>query len=192
MFSLFAIFLGANLHRDPRWRYNCHRWDCVHRSFALFREWNGVLVSLADNCQYEDVFPLVTWAVIGQLHKLLFLSDVQFSAIANEMKTETASVAEWLRTLIFSALNRPSSHRCGFEPSSGHMWNKPNFTCGWAYSFSQGSPVFASSYAQNESNSLWKKTLKKKKKKIEEGASLDEKPRSQIGCTRDMRRVRNW
>ena len=27
-------------------------------------------------------------------------------------------VAEWLRTLIFSALNRLSSHRCGYEPSS--------------------------------------------------------------------------
>ena len=32
-----------------------------------------------------------------------------------------ALVAEWLRPLIFSALNRSSSHRCGFEPSSGHM-----------------------------------------------------------------------
>ena len=30
------------------------------------------------------------------------------------------SVAVWLRALIFSALNRSSSHRCGFEPSSGH------------------------------------------------------------------------
>ena len=28
--------------------------------------------------------------------------------------------AEWLTTLFFSALNR-SCHRCGFEPSSGHM-----------------------------------------------------------------------
>ena len=32
-----------------------------------------------------------------------------------------ASVAEWLSMLIISALNRSSSHRCGFEPSSGHM-----------------------------------------------------------------------
>ena len=33
----------------------------------------------------------------------------------------TYTVAEWLRTLIFSALNHSSSHRCGFEPSSGHI-----------------------------------------------------------------------
>ena len=32
-----------------------------------------------------------------------------------------APMAEWLKTLIFSALNHSSSHRCGFEPSSGHM-----------------------------------------------------------------------
>ena len=30
-------------------------------------------------------------------------------------------VAEWLRPLIFSALNRSSSHRHEFEPSSGHV-----------------------------------------------------------------------
>ena len=30
-------------------------------------------------------------------------------------------MAEWLRQLSFSALNRSSSHRCGFEPSSGHV-----------------------------------------------------------------------
>ena len=30
-------------------------------------------------------------------------------------------VAKWLRSLIFSTLKRSSSHRCGFEPSSGHM-----------------------------------------------------------------------
>ena len=32
-----------------------------------------------------------------------------------------APVAKWLRTLIFSALSRSSSHRCGFEPSLGHV-----------------------------------------------------------------------
>ena len=32
-----------------------------------------------------------------------------------------APVAEWLRMLIFSTLNLLSSHRCGFEPSLGHM-----------------------------------------------------------------------
>ena len=34
-----------------------------------------------------------------------------------------APVAEWLRTLIFSVLNHPSSHRCGFEPSSACVWS---------------------------------------------------------------------
>ena len=32
-----------------------------------------------------------------------------------------APVAELLRPLIFTALNRLSSHRCGFEPHSSHM-----------------------------------------------------------------------
>ena len=39
-----------------------------------------------------------------------------------EQYVKAAPVAEWLRTLIFSTLNCFSSHRCGFEPSSGHMW----------------------------------------------------------------------
>ena len=30
-------------------------------------------------------------------------------------------MAQWLRPLIFSALNRSPSHRCGFEPSSGRV-----------------------------------------------------------------------
>ena len=33
-------------------------------------------------------------------------------------------MAEWLRLLIFSSLNCLSSDHCGFEPSSGHMWDK--------------------------------------------------------------------
>ena len=35
----------------------------------------------------------------------------------------------WL--LIFSALNRLSSRRCGFESRSCHMWDKPSSPCGW-------------------------------------------------------------
>ena len=53
-----------------------------------------------------------------------------------------ALLAEWLRSLVFSALNRWSSHRCGFEPSSGHMWDKSSSSCGslggfswWYFSF---------------------------------------------------------
>ena len=36
-------------------------------------------------------------------------------------RAKGSPVAEWFRMLIFSALNRSSSHRCGFEPSSGHV-----------------------------------------------------------------------
>ena len=53
-----------------------------------------------------------------------------------------APLAEWLRPLIFSALNRSSSYCCGFEPRSGHMWDKPSSACGWSGSFSRGSHVF--------------------------------------------------
>ena len=50
---------------------------------------------------------------------------------------QTAPVPEWLRRLIFSALNRRSSHRCGFEPARVTCE-----TCGWTSGFSRGSPVF--------------------------------------------------
>ena len=46
-------------------------------------------------------------------------------------------------TLTSSALNRVSSHHCGFEPSSGHMSDKPSYACGWSGGISQGSPVYA-------------------------------------------------
>ena len=64
----------------------------------------------------------------------------------------------------FSDLNRSSSHRCGFEPSSGHMWDKPSSACGWSGGFSRGSPVFAHlmiGSAQNEWNNLDGTKLKK-------------------------------
>ena len=54
-------------------------------------------------------------------------------------------LSRWL-SLIFSTLNRSSSHCCGFESSSGHMWDKPSSACGWSGGFSWGSPVFAPSY----------------------------------------------
>ena len=56
-----------------------------------------------------------------------------------------APVAEWLRLLILSALNRSSSYHCGFEPSSGHMWDKPSSACGWSGDFSRGSLIFTPS-----------------------------------------------
>ena len=39
----------------------------------------------------------------------------------NHTDYKAAPVAEWLRQLICSALNRSSSHCCGLELSSGHM-----------------------------------------------------------------------
>ena len=65
-----------------------------------------------------------------------------------------APLAKWLRPLTFSDLNRSSSHRCGFEPSSG---DKPSSACGWSGGFSRGSPVFFDlmiGKAQNEWNNL--------------------------------------
>ena len=79
-------------------------------------------------------------------------------------------LAELLRPLIFSALNHSSSQPCGFEPSSGHMWDKPSSACGWSGVFSQGSPIFAPPYdwlglkRVNESTGC--KTQKQKKIKF--------------------------
>ena len=39
-------------------------------------------------------------------------------------------MVEWLRTLIFSTVNRSSSLCCGFEPSSSHMRDSPSSACG--------------------------------------------------------------
>ena len=61
-------------------------------------------------------------------------------------KCRSASMAEWLRLLIFSALNCSSSHRCGFEPCSGHLRDKPNSACRWSSGFSQESSIFAPPY----------------------------------------------
>ena len=55
-------------------------------------------------------------------------------------------VVEWLRSLIFRALNHSSCHRCGFKPSPGHMWDKPSSACGWSGDLSWGSPIFAPPY----------------------------------------------
>ena len=46
---------------------------------------------------------------------------------------QAAPVAEWLRSLIFSALDRSSSHRCGSA-------------CEWSGGFSRGSPVITPPY----------------------------------------------
>ena len=48
--------------------------------------------------------------------------------------------------LLTSALNRSSSHRYGFEPRSGHMWDKPSSACWRSGDVSPRSPVFSPTY----------------------------------------------
>ena len=43
-----------------------------------------------------------------------------------------APVAEGLRLLSLNTLHRSLSHCCGFEPSSGQMWDKPSPAWGWS------------------------------------------------------------
>ena len=54
-------------------------------------------------------------------------------------------MAEWLRWLIsLSSLIIRLSHRCGwcgFEPHTGHMWDKSSSACGCVRWFSRGTPV---------------------------------------------------
>ena len=64
---------------------------------------------------------------------------------------------EWLRPLIFSALNRSSSHCCGFERCSCHMWDTPSSACRWQVVFLRDLPFLPHlmiDLAQNEWNNL--------------------------------------
>ena len=60
-----------------------------------------------------------------------FLSNTTDNAALNNLRKhyliDAAPVAEWF----ISALNCSSSHRCGFEPSSGHMCDKSSSACRW-------------------------------------------------------------
>ena len=53
------------------------------------------------------------------MHYCVFLLNHK-SRLASK-SVEANPVAEWLRLLIFSALNRSSCHHCGLDPRSGHM-----------------------------------------------------------------------
>ena len=71
---------------------------------------------------FDEILP-----VVGQGHSVLHtvcsrhLIFISFTTELNgEQNEKGGPVAEWLRPLFFSALNHPF-HRCGFEPSSGHM-----------------------------------------------------------------------
>ena len=61
---------------------------------------------------------------LGESQNVLFASGIFGDTQGNRShvkKFVTAPVAEWLRMLILIALNRWSSHCCGFEPSECHM-----------------------------------------------------------------------
>ena len=66
-------------------------------------------------------------------------------ARTNVSKLKRSSTRSRFKPLIFSALNHSASHRCGFGPSLGHMWDKPIFASRWSGSCFRGSPVFAPS-----------------------------------------------
>ena len=55
-------------------------------------------------------------------------------------------MAEWLRTPVLSAVNRSSSQRCGFEPTLGHMQDKPTSACEWFVFFLMGISHLAQAY----------------------------------------------
>ena len=87
---------------------------------------------------------------------------------ANSENTSQQRWSPFIFSMIFSAPNHSLSHHCGFEPSSGHMWDKQSSAIGWSGGFYWGSPVLAPprltiDSAQNEWNNLdgWKKTPKK-------------------------------
>ena len=62
-------------------------------------------------------------------------------------------MTEWLRLLIFSALNCLSSHCCGFDPSSGHSETSQVLLAGGQVLFLEDppfSPHLVIGSAQNE------------------------------------------
>ena len=94
---------------------------------------------------------------------------------ANHSLFKAAPVAEWLRWLIsLSPLIIRSSHRCdwcGFEPHTGHKWDKSSSTCGCVRWFFPGYSRFRPTFwlaRLDMSEIILKGTLnwtKKKKKK---------------------------
>ena len=103
--------------------------------------------------------PRLIWVLAGCTVILLVLSrggSIMLKPHRPNFRIMAAPVAEWLRPLIFSTLNRSSSRCCAFEPSLGYMWDKPSSACGWSDVFSRGSPVFAPPYDWHKSE---KKTI---------------------------------
>ena len=83
------------------------------------------------------------WGVIAPLLMVIFLNNV---AVLRTLYIDALIVITKGRPLwspIFSAINRSSFHRCGFETSSCHMCDKSSSACEWSGGFARGSPVFA-------------------------------------------------
>ena len=74
---------------------------------------------------------------------------------------KAAPVAKWLRSLIFNTLNHSSSHRCGFEPSSGHV-RQAKFCLRVVRWFFLGISLFAPPYEMSEIILMVRKTKIKK------------------------------
>ena len=82
---------------------------------------------------------------------------------------QAAPVAKWLRTLIFSALYRSSSPRCGFEPTTGHMPRQAKFCLRVVWWFFSGISRFRSTLrltAQTDEAILMGNKTRIKSKKI--------------------------
>ena len=111
------------------------------RSLAPLNGW-ACAVKICHDGMLEDTNSLdgahILW--VRAMNRNAFIADVALGVTVVAMIQEiiqAAPVAEWLRSLIFSALDRSSSPRCGFEPSSA---------CEWSGGFSRGSPVITPPY----------------------------------------------
>ena len=98
-------------------------------SLGIWSDWADAQADQSLRCAHTHFVGFVmSWLIFGNR--------------SGQTVLEAAPVAECLRTLIFSALNRLSSHRCGFEPSSGHTWDKSSSACGWSGGFFSGDLPF--------------------------------------------------
>ena len=98
--------------------------------FYMFFKWD---LTLAHWTQVSDRCPM---GYLFSLSHLSCLLIVYISPIS--LAGEAVPMAEWLRKLIFSAINHSPSHRYGFEPV-----RQTSSACRWSGVFSRGSPIFA-------------------------------------------------
>ena len=112
--------------------------------------------------------------------------DVWANSKGSRKTAQAAPMAEWLRPLIFSALNPSSSYHCGFEPNMGHVI-QAKFCLSMGRWFFSGISRFHPTYRMTRlkvseiiltgcKTQIHKKKKKKKKKKdctdVQTGQSL--------------------